>query len=202
MKVRRLLKARGRPREFDADRALDCALHVFWRKGYEGASLADLTKAMGINRPSMYAAFGDKEALFRKALDRYSTGPAAHVRAALNEPTARRVVERMLRGVAHALTDPRNPPGCLLVQGALACSGAAEAIRRELIVRRAQGEAQLCLRLKRAKADGDLPRNSKPADLARYVTTVTHGMTVQAAGGATHAELLRLVEMALRAWPK
>src|SRR6202035_3213375 len=108
---------RGRPREFDADKALDAALKVFWRKGFEGASLPDLTRAMGINRPSMYAAFGNKEALFRRALDRYAQGPAAYVRQALDEPTARRVVERLLRGAVEALSDPRNPRGCFAVQG-------------------------------------------------------------------------------------
>ncbi len=85
----------GRPRAFDLEQALDSALKVFWRKGYEGASLPDLTKAMGINRPSLYAAFGNKEELFRKALDRYSEGPACHVREALSEPTARKVVEKL-----------------------------------------------------------------------------------------------------------
>ncbi len=196
------MRQRGRPRAFDADQSLDQALQVFWRKGYEGASLSDLTKAMGINRPSMYAAFGDKETLFRKVLDRYAAGPAKFAREAFKEPTARRVVERMLRGIADALTNPRNPRGCLMVQGALACGNSAEAIRRELVARRADGEAALCRRLKCAKAEGDLPRNSKPADLARYVMTVSNGMAVQAASGATRAELRRLVELALRAWPE
>src|SRR5947207_11547368 len=100
---------RGRPRAFDTDAALDAALAVFWRKGYEGASLTDLTAAMGINRPSLYAAFGSKEDLFRKALDRYAEGPAAYVREALEEPTARAVAERLLRGAAELLTNPRNP---------------------------------------------------------------------------------------------
>src|ERR687895_845688 len=88
----------GRPREFDQDEALDTALEVFWRQGYEGTSLGELTVAMGINRPSLYAAFGNKEALFRKALDRYVDGPAAYTREALHEPSARAVVERLLRG--------------------------------------------------------------------------------------------------------
>ncbi len=192
----------GRPRAFDVDKALDRALKVFWRKGYEGASLPDLTKAMGINRPSLYAAFGNKEALFRKALERYVEGPAAYVREAIREPTARAVVERLLRGAADLLTDPRNPRGCLMVQGALACGEAANAIRRELISRRMAGEAAFRERFERAKAEGDLPADCDPADLARYVATVLQGMAVQAAGGASREQLRGVVEMALRAWPE
>src|SRR6516225_7036799 len=103
----------GRPRAFDIDKALDRALKVFWRKGYEGASLPELTRAMGINRPSLYAAFGNKEALFRKVLDRYAEGPAAYVREALTEPTARAVAERLLGGAVDLLSGPRGPRGCL-----------------------------------------------------------------------------------------
>lgn len=191
----------GRPRAFDIDKALDRALEVFWRKGYEGTSLPALTKAMGINRPSLYAAFGNKENLFRKALDRYTEGPAAYVYEALNEPTARAVVERLLRGAVDLLTDPRNPPGCLMVQGALSCGEAADPIRQELASRRAAGMAAIRQRLERARADGDLPAHADPADLARYLATVIHGMAVQAAGGASRDELLRVAETALRAWP-
>src|ERR1700735_190753 len=136
-------KPRGRPRCFDIDRALDRALLVFWRKGYEGASLSDLTKAVGVNRPSLYAAFGDKEALFRKALDRYLKGPAAYTQEALREPTARAVVERLLLGAADLNTAGRNPGGCLMVQGALACGEAADSIRHELTACRAAGEAAM-----------------------------------------------------------
>jgi AcrR family transcriptional regulator len=192
---------KGRPREFDVDRALDRALELFWRKGYEGTSLPDLTRAMGINRPSLYAAFGNKEQLFRKALDRYAEGPAAYVRAALDEPTARAVAERLLGGAVELLTDPRNPRGCLMVQGALACSAAAESVRRELASRRAAGEDALRRRFERALAEGDLPADTDPADLACYVVTVIRGMAVQAAGGAGREELRRVAETALRAWP-
>src|SRR6266436_2473813 len=114
----------GRPRAFDVDEALDQALKVFWRNGYEGTSLPDLTRAMGINRPSLYAAFGNKEALFRKALE---------------EPTARAVVEALLRGAVEQLSSPRHPQGCLMVQGALSCGRTADPIRRELAARRAAG---------------------------------------------------------------
>src|ERR1700722_4580391 len=92
----------GRPRAFNLERALESALQVFWRRGYEGASLSDLTRAMRINRPSLYAAFGNKKALFLKALDRYANGPGALIRQALAEPTARAVVERLLRGSAES----------------------------------------------------------------------------------------------------
>jgi AcrR family transcriptional regulator len=181
---------------------LDRALRVFWRKGYEGTTLPDLTKAMGINRPSLYAAFGSKEGLFRKALDLYDEGPAAYVREALKEPTARAVVERLLGGAIDVLTDRRNPRGCLMVQGALACGEAAESMRRELVSRRLAGEAAIRARFERALADGDLPDDSRPADLARYVVAVLQGIAVQAAGGARRAELRRVAEMALRAWPE
>src|SRR5213592_3854099 len=107
----------GRPRAFDVDQALDQALKVFWRKGYEGASLPDLERAMGINRPSLYAAFGNKAALFRKAMDRYQEGPGRFVREALQEPTARRVAERLIRGGVELVSNPKQPRGCFAVQG-------------------------------------------------------------------------------------
>ena len=191
----------GRPRAFDIDEALDRALRVFWRQGYEGTSLPDLTAAMGINRPSLYAAFGNKEQLFRRALDRYGEGPAARLREALEQPSAYGVAERLLSSTADALTDPHNPPGCLAVQGALSCSEAAEPIRKELIARRAASGAALRGRFERARSEGDLPGDADPADLARYVATLLQGMAVQAAGGASRDELRRVVATALRAWP-
>jgi AcrR family transcriptional regulator len=199
---RKSARPMGRPRAFDVEKALELALRVFWEKGYEGAALSDLTEAMGINRPSLYAAFGNKEELFRKALDRYADGPASYVGEALNEPTARAVVERLLRTTADALGDPRTPPGCLAVQGALACGKAADSIRRELVSRRAAAEAALRRRLERARSDGDLSLAASPADLARYVATVCQGMAVQAAGGASRERLRRVAETALRAWPE
>ena len=156
---------------------------------------------MGINRPSLYAAFGDKEALFRQVLDRYAQGPGAYVRKALERPTARAVVECLLRATANLMTNPENPAGCLHVQGALACNETTEPIRKQLVARRAAGEKALRERLIRARAEGDLPADSNPADLARYVVTVIHGMAVQAAGGASRNQLKRVAAMALRSWP-
>src|ERR1700676_3259385 len=188
----------GRPRSFDTGKALDRALDVFWRKGYEGASLYDLTKAMGINRPSLYAAFGDKEKLFRKVLDRYAEGPASFSYAALGEPTSRAVVERLLYGTADMLTSRQNPHGCLWVQGALACGNNTDSVRKELISRRMAGEAALRQRLNRARTEGDLPPDADPTSLARYIVVIIQGMSVQAAGGATRSELHRVIGIALQ----
>jgi AcrR family transcriptional regulator len=191
----------GRPRSFDADCALDQALRLFWAKGYEGASLSELTAAMGINRPSLYAAFGDKENLFRRALQRYAEGPASFAKEALAERTARAVVERLLTDGAAALTDPAWPAGCLAVHGALACGRGADPIRAELMGMRAANEAALRDRFERARLEGDLPADTDPAGLARYIATLFQGMAVQAAGGATRAQLEEVAAIALRAWP-
>lgn len=182
-------------------RGEDQPQHVEGRKGYEGASLPDLTAAMGINRPSLYAAFGNKEQLFRLAVDRYVAGPASYVRKALEEPTARAAAERLLREAVDFVTAPHNPRGCLLVHGALACGAEAEAVREELTARRRAGEAAVRERFRRARDEGDLPVDADPADLANYVVTVLRGVAVQAAGGASRKELRRVVEVALRAWP-
>jgi len=192
----------GRPREFDPDAALERAMHVFWTKGYEGASLSDLTRAMRINRPSLYAAFGNKEQLFRKVLDRYVDGPLAYFGKALTAPKARDVVEQMFFGAARMASDPRLPSGCLMVQGALAVGNAAGSVRKEAAGRRATSEVALRRRLQRAKREGDLPQDADPAELARYVMTVLQGMAVQGADGASPDQLRRVAQMALRAWPK
>jgi len=191
----------GRPRAFDADKALDRALKVFWRKGFEGASLPELTKAMGINRPSLYAAFGNKESLFRKAIERYMDGPAAPVRAALEAPTAREAFERWIQGGIELVTDPRNPRGCFMVQGALACGDTGDALRREMIKRREAGEMAMRKRFERAQAEGDLSSDVDPADLARWGAALAYGLAVQAAGGATRRQLQRVAKLALNAWP-
>src|SRR5438874_1473796 len=190
----------GRPRAFDPDAVLERAMHVFWAKGYEGASLSDLTRAMRINRPSLYAAFGNKEELFRKVLDRYVNGPLAYFGKALAAPKARDAVKEIFFGTARMADDPRIPTGCLMVQGALACGDTS--VRKEVAERRAAAEVALRRRLQRAKREGDLPKNVDPTELARYVMTVLQGMAVQGADGASSDQLRRVAQVALRAWPK
>ena len=189
----------GRPRTFDCDIALDQAMEVFWRHGYEGATIAQLTDAMGINPPSLYAAFGSKEGLLKAALDRYTERRAAWMDEVLSAPSARDVAERMLMGVADKQTDPANPPGCLLVQGGIACGTGSASVPFELAARRAQTEDQLRDRFARARDEGDLKPSADPAALARYVSAVSVGMGVMASSGADRDALREVAAVAIKA---
>jgi AcrR family transcriptional regulator len=191
----------GRPRGFDTDEALERAMLVFWEQGYEGASLTDLTSAMGITRTSMYAAFGNKEELFRKALERYTEGPAAYGERALKEPTAREVATAFLNGSVRTSTRPGYPAGCLGVQGSLAAGDPGRMARDALTAWRNEGCSRLQDRFQRAVDEGDLPPGTDPGLLARYVMTVANGIAVQAASGAGHDDLQKVADMALRNWP-
>jgi AcrR family transcriptional regulator len=191
----------GRPREFDVDEALERAMRVFWAQGYDGTSLTDLTTATGITRTSLYAAFGNKEALFRKALERYTAGPASYGVTSLDEPTARAVATAFLHGGVETTTTPGRPTGCLGVQGALAVAPADRAVRDISSDWRDDARLRLEERLRRAQAEGDLPATSDPALLARFIMTVSAGIAVQAAGGADRDELHRVADVALHSWP-
>ncbi|WP_030748360.1 TetR/AcrR family transcriptional regulator [Streptomyces sp. NRRL F-5135] len=191
----------GRPRGFDADEALEHAMRVFWEQGYEGASLTDLTSAMGITRTSMYAAFGNKEELFRKALERYTEGPASYGARAMREPTARQVATAFLNGSVRATTRPGCPTGCLGVQGALAAGDPGRPARDTLSAWRDEHTSRLRDRFRQAVDEGDLPPGTDPGLLARYLMTVANGIAVQAAGGATRDDLQGVADMALLNWP-
>lgn len=193
---------RGRPRAFDADDALDKAVEVFWRLGYEGASLTALTEAMGINRPSLYAAFGDKEALFHRAVGRYAEIDMVYAREALDQPTAYEVVEHFLRANVEALTRPDRPAGCLSVQGGLATGSDGGRVAAFLARSRLAGERAMAERLARSVVDGDLPADTDTVAVARFVMALSEGHAVHAAAGVGRGELNASVDVALLAIPR
>lgn len=201
MEALALAPVRGRPREFCPEAALAAALGVFWAKGYEGASMAELTAAMGITKPSLYAAFGNKAQLFHKALDLYENEKLAYTREALRQPTARAVAEYFMRGAIDAQTSSCDPKGCLGVIGSTACGAEAESIKAEVIKRRASSSAALLDRFRQAQQDGDLPAAIAPEALSQYLFTILQGMAVQAGAGATRAELESVLDTSLMIWP-
>ncbi len=192
---------KGRPREFCVDQALAAALGVFWAKGYDGASMADLTEAMGITKPSLYAAFGNKEALFHKALNLYEAEKLQYTREALKQPSARAVAEHFLRGAIEAQMSNCDPKGCLGVISATACGAEAQSIKADMIQRRASSQAALIERFEQARQDGDLPAHVDVVGLTSYLYAILQGMAVQAGSGATRADLTRVVDTSLAMWP-
>lgn len=192
----------GRPRQFDYDEALDKAMHVFWKKGYEGTSMPDLTDAMGINRPSIYATFGNKEELFRKALTRYSEKAVAYFRECLDAPTVREGLERFFCGSADSFTCAEKPRGCMAVQGALVGSEDAAEVCAESKKQREAIYEVLRERFERGITEGDLPADTNAGHLARFYVTILQGMSVQSASGVSCAELKAIAHQALAALPK
>jgi len=195
------LAIRGRPREFCVEEALAAALRVFWSKGFEGTSLNDLTEAMGITRPSLYAAFGNKEALFRKALDLYEREKLEYVGRALEQPTARCVAEVLLRGAIDNACRSEEPHGCLGVITSVACGAESQSIREEVLERGKGAKRALIERFERAKAEGDLPSQVDIEALTNLLYAVVQGICVQAGSGATREELDKLVDTGLMMWP-
>jgi len=192
---------RGRPREFDVDQALTAALRVFWSKGYEGASMTDLTDAMGITRPSLYAAFGNKESLFRKALDLYEREKLCYMGQALEAPTARGVAQRLLQGSMENQTSRDDPRGCLGVISSVACGAEADCIRQEVLERGRIAHEALIERMERAVAEGDFQTPVDAEGITKYLTAILQGMAVQAGAGASREDLQRLVDTTLAVWP-
>lgn len=193
---------RGRPRKFNVEDAVYKAMLVFWSKGYEGTTIPDLTEAMGINRPSLYAAFGSKQGLFKLALDRYRSDPASYVNRAVAKSTAAEVFESLLIGVIDLVTDPERPGGCLFVCGSLARGADDGETQRKLAERRIEGEADIRLRFEQALEEGDFPKGADPSALAKLAATMLWGLSVQAVNGATREELLRVAQLAIDAFPR
>lgn len=195
-------KPRGRPLSFDRDAALEQAMHVFWERGYEAASISDLTAAMGITPPSLYTAFGDKEKLFLEAIERYALGPgSAGPRALKEETTARGAIERWLQEAADELTRPCHPKGCMMVMATTNCSIAAEHVQTALTKRRAAEMANIRSRIQHGIDHGELPADTDAKALSGFYSTVYQGMSMQAKDGATQASLQATVDAAMRAWP-
>jgi AcrR family transcriptional regulator len=196
-------KPRGRPLSFDRDAALETAMHVFWERGYEAASISDLTTAMGITPPSLYTAFGDKEQLFLEAIERYALGyGSAGARALKEETTARGAIERWLLEAANELTQPCHPRGCMVVMAATNCSAAAERVQDALLLRRTEAIADVGRRIQGGIDNGELPRDTDAQDLANFYATIYQGMSMQAKDGATHESLTATVRTAMRSWPR
>jgi AcrR family transcriptional regulator len=193
-------KPPGRPRSFDRDDALERAMEVFWKRGFEGASLNDLTDAMGINPPSLYAAFGDKEHLFLEAVERYQAkrGDECPYEDA---PTAQEAIEKLLTYAATEFTRPRNPRGCLMVMAATTSSASSARLQSALAQHRAASTTCLRARIDRGLAEGELPRGTNTAALADFYHAVVAGMALQARDGASRKSLMAVVQAAMHAWP-
>ncbi|WP_062208539.1 TetR/AcrR family transcriptional regulator [Streptomyces sp. NBRC 109706] len=196
-------RSRGRPRSFDRDTALEQATHAFWEHGYEATSIADLTAAMGIGAPSLYAAFGDKRSLFEEVVAFYVERYGSFIgRALAEEPTARRGVARVLREAAVEYTRQGRPAGCLVVSAVTNYADSAREVAEELrVIRRGNFQA-VRDRVRMDIAAGVLPATADAEGLARFTSAVIQGMSQQARDGATAAELAVVAEAALRAWPE
>ena len=194
-------RTRGRPRAFDRDDALDRAMHLFWRRGYEATSVSDLTEAMGITPPSLYAAFGDKKRLFLEAVDRYQSGPGSFAQAALNEPTAERAMRRLLMDTIDSFFEPNNPKGCMVVLAATNCTTDSHDILDELATRRRAAERVVRNRIAAARAAGEIPSNADVDTLAGMIVTTLYGLSIKARDGASRASLRKVVEQVMSMWP-
>jgi AcrR family transcriptional regulator len=188
----------GRPIGFDKHAALEAAMLLFWQRGYEGTSMADLTQAMGLNPSSIYAAFGDKQALFQLAVKRYMEMRAQYAGKALEEPTLEKVVRALFDNTVAFLTTPGHPATCMTLSGAVGCSVDATPARDIMTEIRKQNEAVMRERFLKARKSGELPKDVNVDDYTRYLSTIIAGLSIQAANGSTKAELKRTAQMALR----
>ncbi|MGX9965791.1 TetR/AcrR family transcriptional regulator [Roseomonas sp. F4] len=191
----------GRPLSFDRDAALGAAMRLFWQHGYEATSLAELTRAMGITPPSLYAAFGDKRRLFREAVHRYMTGARSVEQVIGEAATAREAARDLLRTAAIGDTGEATPPGCLLASSLVSGSAEVAELREELAEIRRGIEALLRARIAREVEEGRLPADCDAGALAGHVMAVIQGMSTLAKDGANRDKLLRIVDTAMACWP-
>ena len=189
---------KGRPRSFDEDQAIDAAMRVFWEKSFEGTTMTDLTDATGLSRSSIHAAFGSKEGLFLKAVERYRSEQMRYIPKALAEPTLPRAIEALFRGMVTSLSIPGNPNGCLSIHGALACGTDGKLVTQVMAKWRRSNENRIKQRIQQAQREGELGRDVNTADYAGYIVTIMIGIGIQAVNGAGRAELTRTVDMALQ----
>ncbi|WP_077035325.1 TetR/AcrR family transcriptional regulator [Pelomonas sp. KK5] len=202
MEIEKTTRSRGRPLSFDRDTALEKAMHVFWQRGYEAASISELTTAMGITAPSLYSAFGDKEHLFLTAIERYANGPAAGFPLALEEePTAYAAIRRLLLEAAEEYTRANQPKGCMIAMAATNCTQASAHIQAALAKRREAGITGIRCRIECGIQKKELAAETDAARLANFYATVYRGMALQAADGASHETLVGVAEAAMQAWP-
>jgi AcrR family transcriptional regulator len=188
----------GRPIGFDKDAALEAAMLLFWQRGYEGTSMADLTQAMGLNPSSIYAAFGDKHALFQLAVKRYMEMRAQYAGKALEEPSLEKVVRALFDNTVAFLTTPGHPPTCMTLAGSVGCSLDASPARDIMTEIRKQNEVAMRERFLQARKSGELSKDVNVDDYTRYLSSILAGLSIQAANGSTKAELTRTANMALR----
>ncbi len=202
-KIAETPRRRGRPASFDRRAALDAAVPLFWRHGYEGASISQLTAAMGVAPPTLYAAFGSKEQLFREAMRHYheTRGGLVRVERFLEEPSAYRAVAGYLRDIGLAFADPANPPGCMVSTTGLHASADGRGASRTAGEFRGELIGLLQGKFEAARRAGQLGETVDPGALARFYVAGSHGMSALACDGADAPALGGLAEVAIAAWP-
>lgn len=196
-------RPRGRPRGFDRDDVLDRAMRLFWERGYEATSVSELTEAMGITPPTLYTFFGDKKHLFLEAVDRYQTGPGCFgMKALTEEPTAESSMRRLLHDAVASYSSPKGPKGCLVVLGAINCAAESTDVFNAVADKRRAAESAVRSRITAAQTAGELSEDVDVDALTGQMIATLYGLAIKARDGASRASLNRIVEQAMRGWPK